>query len=187
MMKFSYGSVRLLFMIFISAFALSSCKSKKIISDNTSQKGGGSLRARYATILDVPEKEIKNDKLYRFLDEWMGVPYRDAGMDKNGLDCSGFVTIIQKEVFNRSVPRVAGQMAQTVKRKYEDELEEGDLVFFDFKGRKFSHVGVYLRNNRFAHASTSKGVVISNLKDPWYYKYFSRAGSMKDATYSVID
>ena len=77
-------------------------------------------------------------------------------------------------------------MAENIKRKYEDELNEGDLVFFDFNGQKFSHVGVYLQNNRFVHVSTSKGVIISNLKDPWYYKYFSRAGSVK-ADWAQVD
>ena len=70
-------------------------------------------------------------------------------------------------------------MAEDVKRKFEKDLKEGDLVFFDFDGQKFNHVGIYLQNNKFVHASTSKGVIVSDLKDPWYYKYFSRAGSVK--------
>jgi cell wall-associated NlpC family hydrolase len=82
-------------------------------------------------------------------------------------------------VYNQSIPRVARQMAEQVKRKYEEELREGDLVFFDFDGQKFSHVGVYLVNNKFVHTSTSKGVIISDLRDPWYYKYFSRAGTFQ--------
>lgn len=100
-------------------------------------------------------------------------------MDKKGVDCSGFTFLLEKEVFGKDLPRTARTMADKVKRKYERDLEEGDLVFFDFDGQKFSHVGVYLHNNKFVHASTSKGVIISDLKDPWYYKYFSRAGSVK--------
>jgi cell wall-associated NlpC family hydrolase len=137
----------------------------------------GSLTERYAAVLSVSEKDIRNEKLYKFIDTWMGVPYRANGMDKDGVDCSGFTSILEKEIFNTRVPRIARQMAEKVKRKYEEDLKEGDLVFFDFNGQKFSHVGVYLKNNKFVHASTSKGVIISDLKDPWYYKYFSRCGS----------
>ncbi|MXV51224.1 glycoside hydrolase [Pedobacter sp. HMF7647] len=143
------------------------------------KKLSGSVKERYAEILNVSGRDIKNEKLYKFIDEWMGVPYRSNGMDKNGVDCSGFTTLLEREIYDTSLPRIAKQMAATVKRKYEEDLQEGDLVFFDFGGQKYSHVGVYLRNNKFVHASTSKGVIISDLKDPWYYKYFSRAGSPK--------
>lgn len=158
-----------------------SCKSKKILTDASKSKpvASGSLTERYAYLLNVKEKELDNEKLYRFIDSWMGVPHRSGGMDKKGVDCSGFTSILEKEIYDRSVPRTAKSMAEAVKRKYEEELKEGDLVFFDFAGQRFSHVGVYLHNNKFVHASTSKGVIISDLKDPWYYKYFSRAGSVK--------
>jgi cell wall-associated NlpC family hydrolase len=159
-----------------------SCKSKKILTDASKSRAvpSGSLTERYASLLNVKEKELSNEKLYRFIDSWIGVPHRLGGMDKKGIDCSAFISILEKEIYSRSVPRTAKSMAEVVKRKYEEELKEGDLVFFDFQGQKFSHVGVYLHNSKFAHASTSKGVIISDLKDPWYYKYFSRGGSLKD-------
>jgi cell wall-associated NlpC family hydrolase len=75
----------------------------------------------------------------------------------------------------------AGQIA-VIKRKYEEELKEGDLVFFDFDGKKFSHVGVYLQNGYVVHASSRKGVIIVKLHDPSLYKYFSRAGSITEQT-----
>lgn len=179
----SYLRSKSLYLLLLPALLLySSCKSKKIITDASKARSvsSGSLTERYASLLDVKEKELDNEKLYRFIDSWMGVPHRSGGMDKKGVDCSGFTTILEKEIYNRAVPRTAKSMAESVKRKYEDDLKEGDLVFFDFQGQKFSHVGVYLHNNKFVHASTSKGVIISDLKDPWYYKYFSRAGSIKD-------
>jgi hypothetical protein len=158
-----------------------SCKSKKIITDASKAKiiSSGSIKERYSSLLNVKGKDIDNEKIYRFIDNWIGVPYRNGGMDKKGVDCSGFAFLLEKEVYNRDLPRIARTMADKVKRKYEEDLKEGDLVFFDFDGQKFSHVGVYLQNNKFVHASTSKGVIISDLKDPWYYKYFSRAGSVK--------
>lgn len=173
----------LIFLLGLLSFSLfySSCKSKKIITDvsKVNAVSKGSVKERYADILGVKEKDLRNEKLYQFIDKWMGVPHRLGGMDKKGIDCSGFVSLLENEVYERSVPRTAKAMAEQVKRKYEQELNEGDLVFFDFEGQKFSHVGVYLHNSKFVHVSTSKGVIISNLKDSWYYKYFSRAGSIK--------
>ena len=174
-------SIVFLYLVIFTPLIYTSCKSKNIITDASKSKAisSGSIKERYASLLNVKEKELDNEKLYRFIDNWMGVPYRSGGMDKKGVDCSGFTFLLEKEIYNRDLPRIARTMADKVKRKYEEDLKEGDLVFFNFDGQKFSHVGVYLHNNKFVHASTSKGVIISDLKDPWYYKYFSRAGSVK--------
>ncbi len=176
--KFKHARLVLLFLI---PLLYSSCKSKKIMTDASRSRPAvsGSLTERYASLLNVKEKELDNEKLYRFIDSWMGVPHRSGGLDKKGVDCSGFTSLLEKEIYNRTLPRTARLMAESVKRKFENELREGDLIFFDFDGQKFSHVGVYLHNNKFVHASTSKGVIISDMKDPWYYKYFSRAGTVK--------
>ena len=167
--------------LLLTTLFFTSCKSKKIITDSSKSKAisSGNIKERYAYLLNVKEKELDNEKLYRFIDNWIGVPYRIGGMDKKGVDCSGFIFLLEKEVFNKDLPRTARTMAEKIKRKHEQDLEEGDLVFFDFDGKKFSHVGFYLHNNKFVHASTSKGVIISDLKDAWYYKYFTRAGSIK--------
>ncbi|WP_374164216.1 C40 family peptidase [Arcticibacter sp. MXS-1] len=174
--------LRYVALIIILLACLSSCKSSKVYTDASSMRGrtvSGSLKERYAALLDVPPSEISNERLYKFIDSWIGVKHQDGGMDKRGTDCSGFTCILQKEVYNRRTARTARQMADQVKRKYEEELQEGDLVFFDFS-RKFDHVGIYLKNNRFVHVSTKRGVIISDLKDSWYYKYFSRGGSVKE-------
>ena len=172
--------------VLVIAVLLQSCGSKKLLTDSSrdrSREFRGSVKERYSSLLGVPEREIKNEKLYRFIDDWMGVPHKDGGFDKRGVDCSGFTVLLEKEIYNRELPRIARQMAEVVKRKYEEELKEGDLVFFNFGGQPFSHVGVYLQNGKFVHTSSSKGVIISNLKDPWYYKYFSRAGSIRSDFY----
>jgi hypothetical protein len=174
-------SIVFFYLVILLPLFYTSCKSKKIITDVSKSKASssGTIKERYAYLLNVKEKEIENEKLYRFIDSWIGVPYRIGGMDKKGVECSGFIFLLEKDVFNKDLPRTARTMAEKIKRKYEQDLEEGDLVFFNFDGQKFSHVGFYLHNNKFVHASTSKGVIISDLKDPWYYKYFTRAGSIK--------
>ena len=81
--------------------------------------------------------------------------------------------------FMASISRAStSQQVKVIKRKYEEELQEGDLVFFDYDGKKFSHVGVYLQNGYYVHASSTKGVIIVKLHDPYTYKYFSRCGSV---------
>lgn len=135
--------------------------------------------ANYADILGVSLRELNNKQLYSFLDNWMGSPHRMGGSEKSGIDCSRFVGILYEEVYRKNLPRTSRDMGDQVKRKYERDLKEGDLIFFSFGGRDIDHVGVYLRNNKFVHVSTKRGVIISNIKDSWYYKYFVRAGSPK--------
>ncbi len=178
-----------LYMMILVFLLGTSCKSSKIITDSSSARNKefrGSLKERYAAVLDVSPGDIKNENLYKFIDNWMGVNHVTGDSDKRGIDCSGFTALLEKEIYDYALPRTAFQMAEGVKRKFEQELKEGDLVFFDFNGKRFSHVGVYLLNNRFVHVSTSKGVIVSSLKDPWYYKYFSRGGSVKDSNVTVF-
>ncbi|WP_240663171.1 C40 family peptidase [Mucilaginibacter limnophilus] len=137
------------------------------------------IAEKYATILNVRKTDIRNGRLYKFIDEWMGTPYRYGGLDKDGVDCSGFVYTLQQQVYDiQNMPRSTNLQINFIKRKYEEELKEGDLVFFDFDGRQFSHVGVYLQNGYVVHASTRRGVIIVKLHDPSLYKYFSRGGSV---------
>jgi len=139
---------------------------------------GKQLLEGYATVLGVPINKLQRPELYGFIDDWMGVPHRTGGTDHRGLDCSAFVGLVMREVYNKDIPRASKDMAERIKRKYERQLREGDLVFFSFGRKSIDHVGIYLHNNKFVHVSTSKGVIISDLRDPWYYKYFTRAGTV---------
>jgi len=133
---------------------------------------------KYAGIMGVSTRDITNGRLYNFIEEWYGTPYKFAGLDRNGVDCSGLTYLLEQQVYGITLPRNTGKQINAIKRKYEEELQEGDLVFFDFDGKKFSHVGVYLQNGYVVHASTRRGVMIVRLKDPSMYKYFSRGGSI---------
>jgi cell wall-associated NlpC family hydrolase len=168
-------------LLLFTAIILSSCHSKKAIlkgAPGEVVKPQGFIADKYAEIMNVDKSNIQNGRLYAFVDQWMGVPYKFGGQDKDGVDCSALAQLLEQEVFNINIPRTTGQQVNTIKRKYEEELQEGDLVFFDFDGKKFSHVGVYLQNGYVVHASTRRGVMIVRLKDPSLYKYFSRAGSV---------
>lgn len=136
------------------------------------------IKEYYAEALGVNAKDLNVD-LYKAIDEWMDVPHRLGGMNKSGVDCSGFVSIIYTDVYAKDLPRTSKDMADNIKRKYDNKLKEGDLVFFSFGGKEIDHVGIYLHNDKFVHVSTKKGVMISNLKDTWFYKYLKRCGTPK--------
>ena len=134
------------------------------------------LQEKYAAKLEVSQNDISNMKLYSFVDEWLGVKYRYGGNTKSGVDCSGFSNALYKEVYGKQLKRTTKENFAICKKLSQSQLKEGDLVFFDINGRKNTHMGVYLRNGRFVHSSTSRGVVISKLSNPYYKKYFSKGG-----------
>lgn len=162
--------------------AFTSCKSKKNSlpsSRNKNENSASKIINYYADLMDVAPKALKNKKLYQFIDDWQGTKYQFGGISKKGIDCSGLVYLAFRDVYSKQIPRNTTQQFEMIKRKYEGQLKEGDLVFFDYDGIKYSHVGIYLQNGFYFHASTSKGVMVAKLRDPYTYKYFSRGGSIK--------
>ncbi len=147
-------------------------------------KPQASVADKYAALMEVDKRDIKNGRLYEFIDQWMGTPYKYGGNDKEGVDCSGLTVLLEQQVYGITIPRTTGQQVTVIKRKYEEDLKEGDLVFFNIDGGQFNHVGVYLQNGYFVHASSTKGVIVVKLHGSMY-KDFSRAGSIKDDTVSA--
>jgi len=138
---------------------------------------GNSLRAKYAAILSVLPQSISNLALYRFIDEWYGVRYLFGGTTKEGIDCSAFVQKLYEQVFGVNLLRTALAQVETTSLITRKELcREGDLVFFKIKRGKISHVGLYLMNDFFVHASSSQGIMISSLDDAYWSKHFACAG-----------
>lgn len=136
------------------------------------------LQRKYAAILEVPARLIDNESLFSFIDSWWGTPYRYGGDSRNGIDCSAFVQLLYATVFGvASLPRTAEKQYQDSKKvKQVDNLREGDLVFFRIRSRRISHVGIYLKNNKFVHASFSSGVMISDLSDSYWQRYYVGGG-----------
>lgn len=127
----------------------------------------------------IPQKE--EGALESFIEEWYGTPHRMGGMTKKGVDCSGFVIISYREVFDRNFQgRRAEDLFSEMEVIDEEELNYGDLVFFKVRGRRIDHVGIYLQNGDFAHTSSSKGVMISNLSNSYWSKRFFKAARYKD-------
>ncbi|WP_129714174.1 C40 family peptidase [Pedobacter sp. SYP-B3415] len=126
--------------------------------------------------------KIGNKDLYRFINDWAGVRYRFGGLDKGGVDCSGFAYLLQKEIYGHVLPRRSRDQATVVNQRSESNLREGDLIFFSFGGGEIDHVGVYLNNGFFVHASTTRGVIVDDLNLPAYRKVFTGGGSVKNIT-----
>ena len=154
---------------------IGSASSSKVF-EHSGKASRADVKSYYADLLATNPKNLNAD-LYEYIDEWMGSPHRLGGQQKDGIDCSGFVGMLYQNVYRKNLPRSSRNMAEVIKRKYDDQLKEGDLVFFSFGGKAIDHVGIYLHNDRFVHVSTKLGVVISNLKDTWYYKYLTRCGT----------
>jgi lipoprotein Spr len=134
-----------------------------------------STQFKYAMLMDVDVEELTDKKLYRFIDEWYGTRYRMGGTNKKGIDCSAFSGTLLSSLYTFSVPRTAREQYKICERLDKENLMTGDLVFFNTRGG-VSHVGVFLANNRFVHASSSKGITISNLDDSYYSKRFISGG-----------
>lgn len=130
---------------------------------------------KYAIHLDVPVEILTNTALYNLIDEWWDTPYRLGGSTKKGIDCSAFVQTLMLGVFAVQLPRTAREQKAMSTSIAPEELREGDLVFFNTRGG-VSHVGVYLHNNKFVHASTSGGVMISDLNEDYWRRKFLGAG-----------
>ncbi len=110
------------------------------------------------------------------LNNWRGTPYRNGGMSRNGVDCSGFVLMTMRDRFDLTLPRVTKQQAEIGTEIDKDQLLPGDLVFFKTgSGENGLHVGIYDTDNQFIHASTSRGVMRSNLDNVYWRDKFWQA------------
>lgn len=131
---------------------------------------------------NLNKDDDRNMPLYAEVSLWLGVPYRPAGLSRKGLDCSGFTHIIYQKVYNRKLPRSTGDLA---KMKMHDvsrgNLQTGDLVFFSTSKNhsRINHVGIYLKDGNFIHASTSRGVIVSHLDEGYYNRTWKRGGRVK--------
>lgn len=153
---------------------------KAFFAEEPSIEMASSLQLKYSLLLNTEVETIKNLSLFRLIDEWFGTRYRYGGSTKSGVDCSAFVQIMYAGLFGLALPRTAREQYTLTKKISRTEIKEGDLVFFDTRGG-VSHVGIYLQNNKFVHAASSGGVMISDLYDNYWAQRFIGVGRYEKA------
>ncbi|MDE6574298.1 MAG: C40 family peptidase [Muribaculaceae bacterium] len=160
--------------IFIAlALLAGACTSKRHVS-----------RGRYEPLEKIetpPARVIPGKTRQRILSEakkWLGTPYRYGGESRKGTDCSGMVMCVYRDAASIKLPRDSRSQQQFCKPLKRSGLAPGDLVFFATKvgGSKVGHVGIYISDGDFIHASSSRGVIISNLEQDYYKRHYHSAG-----------
>ena len=146
------------------------------------------LISKYAEMISVDPVDINNYPLYRFIDQWYGTRYKWGGEDVTGIDCSAFSQKLYGKVYSIDLYRTAKQQHRNCERiKDPEDAEEGDLVFFRIHHFRVSHVGVYLANGYFVHASRSQGVVISNLNSKYWHRRYAGCGRIEKEDKSTYE
>jgi lipoprotein Spr len=166
--------IAILFVV-ISLFA---CHTKKA-TKGISKRDVSEKKEYYSNKFGISLDRESNLKLYAAVDSWMGVKYKYASCTKSGIDCSCLVNALYKEAYLCNTPRDTKGLYEAINKIDKDNLREGDLVFFNMKAGKIDHVGVYLSNHKFVHASTKLGVMVSSLDEEHFRKSFKTAGRLK--------
>lgn len=118
-------------------------------------------------------------ELIRFYEHWQGTPYRLGGMSLSGIDCSAFTQIAYRDLFDMQIPRTVAEQVRYGKKISARQLQPGDLVFFK-TGFFQRHVGIYVSDSRFAHASTSSGVMLSSLDNSYWRDAYWKSTRLLD-------
>ncbi len=131
-------------------------------------------RSRLPSRDPTPARNAIAQSLAEHYSSWRGVRHRYGGVSRSGVDCSGFVLLTYRKVFGIELPRTTREQARLGKRVSQRQLRPGDLVFFKI-GWGTKHVGIYLGDGAFMHASESRGVAKSRLKDPYWRNRYWKA------------
>jgi len=166
--------LRIAFLLFIFPFLLVSQtkKAKHKLYTSVKKPGIGNFYANH----QIQPDSACSPYLYYQVYDWVGTRYKYAGNTKKGIDCSGFVCEMYRNTYCINLRGGSKDLWPAVKPIEKNDLQEGDILFFKIKKGQISHVGVYLGNNKFAHASVQSGVIISDLDEEYYKKYFFKGG-----------
>lgn len=163
----------LIILFFTTTFSFAQTKKKKTTNPYTKPD-----IATYYYNHQLTIDSANSPFLYYQVYEWVGTRYKYSGETKKGIDCSGFVSKMYDRVYCIQLNGGSKDIYTQVKDNNisKSELKEGDILFFKIRKGQISHVGIYLGNNKFAHASVQSGVIISDLDEAYYKKYFYKAG-----------
>ncbi|QHB17711.1 NlpC/P60 family protein [Mannheimia pernigra] len=159
--------------VLVGVVVLSACSSS-----NGSKTDEQAKRKIYPSAYhaELADPIIAISRLSEHQHEWKGTHYRLGGNSKLGIDCSGFMQVTFRDLFGINLPRTTKEQAKEGQRISKRELRTGDLVFFNTgRGPNGKHVGVYVKNGQFLHASTKGGVIYSDIDSPYWSKVFWQA------------
>ncbi|MCS6980346.1 MAG: NlpC/P60 family protein [Flavobacteriales bacterium] len=167
--------------IFLSVFMAACSTAEKAVrhTDRQEARQWESQRLALSEKLGIHLDKDSNLKLAAAVVEWLGVPHRSGGQSTKGTDCSGFAGHIYRTVYGIEIPRSSPDIYNACIPVKKEKLKEGDFVFFKVGSRSINHVGIYLKDGKFAHASTSKGVMVSSLDEAYWTKYWFSGGRLK--------
>lgn len=176
----------LIFVFFICFLSTIRAQSTKPVATNSKTKDEVSdpdnLASQFfSQVMGVAISATSNTKMYQFIYDWLGTPYRLGGTSEKGIDCSAFAYKLYDKTFNTIIGNNSRNIFSMVNPVNKEDLKEGDLVFFKIHSSSISHVGVYIGDHKFAHASSSKGVMISNLEEPYWQKYYYKGGRILES------
>jgi len=142
------------------------------------------IKEKYSIIMGVMPKELTDYRLYSFIDEWIGAPYKKQTLDKNmGVDASYFVQALFSDVYEETFPKTPDGIFRSKSLQLFTGrifLKEGDILFFRYdKFHPISDVGIYLRNDRIL-ACTAEGLNIYDFKDEYFQLRYVAAGRLKE-------
>jgi len=158
----------------VVVLAATGCSSSRKVSRGSDGKTSA-REAAAAAVKDAPERSKRLiEEAYR----WIGTPYVYGGTTRSGTDCSGFLQSVYRNALGISIPRSTREQSEYCANVKADNLEAGDLVFFNSNGRKgkVSHVGLYVGNGKIVHASSSRGVIESRLSEKYYTSHYNHSG-----------
>lgn len=167
---------------------LSACSST---NNRNAQTDTHAVKSKNGFLLQASQDEFEQlvqnvdikSRLMEQYSSWKGVRYRLGGTSKRGIDCSAFVQTTFREQFGLDLPRSTYEQEDTGKSIQRNKLRPGDLVLFR-AGSTGRHVGIYLGNDNFVHASTSNGVMISNLNEAYWKNRYRDARRVLNRTQS---
>lgn len=151
----------ILFILIIVLSFFEGCSNKKNIAIQSVEK---------TTSQKVIDNDIRETILREFR-KWEGTPHKMGGNSKKGIDCSGFAHYMYEALFNIDVPRSTKLFLKAGLKINKSQLKPGDLVIFEPPTYP-RHVGIYVGGNKFIHASTTKGVMMSDLNNPYWLKCY---------------
>ena len=123
----------------------------------------------------APADKIDDQKMMDVILGYLGTPYVYGGDSKSGIDCSAFTSAVYGQSVNVKLARTAADQVKEGTPVSFDDLKFGDLMFFDTTGANPSHVGIYIGDDLFAHASEAFGVTISSIESSYYKNRYTES------------